>query len=47
VTGSVAIVGCLYLLLSLPVRTQLYFLAWNGIGLVVYMLIAGRRKDVA
>jgi basic amino acid/polyamine antiporter, APA family len=31
-----AVLGCLYLFRSLPVDTQLRFLAWNAIGLIVY-----------
>ena len=38
--------GCLYLFISLPSRTQLYFLAWNAVGLAVYFLWA-RRHAVA
>lgn len=36
VVGLVAILGCAYLFLSLPSKTQLYFLIWNGFGLIVY-----------
>ena len=36
--GLVAIGGCLYLFASLPQKTQLWFLAWNAAGLVVYAL---------
>ncbi|GHH60097.1 MAG: amino acid permease [Gammaproteobacteria bacterium] len=36
--GPVAILGCLYLFWSLPGKTQLWFLAWNAFGLVVYLL---------
>ena len=42
--GIVAILGCLYLFASLPQTTQLYFLAWNAIGLVVYGLYGSRRS---
>jgi APA family basic amino acid/polyamine antiporter len=38
--------GCLYLFISLPSRTQLYFLVWNVLGLAVYFLWA-RRHAVA
>lgn len=38
VVGPIAILGCLYLFWSLPSRTQLWFLAWNALGLVVYLL---------
>jgi APA family basic amino acid/polyamine antiporter len=34
--GPVAILGCLYLFLSLPARTQLFFACWNTIGLGIY-----------
>lgn len=43
--GIVAILGCLYLLYSLPFLTQKYFLIWNAAGLVVYLLY-GFRKSV-
>ena len=36
VVGPVAVIGCLYLFASLPVKTQEYFLIWNAIGLIVY-----------
>ena len=36
--GTFGIAGCLYLLFSLPTKTQEYFLIWNVIGLVVYWL---------
>ena len=36
VVGTIGITGCVYLFLNLPVRTALYFFAWNAIGLVVY-----------
>ncbi|WP_425478345.1 amino acid permease C-terminal domain-containing protein [Stenotrophomonas pictorum] len=41
--GPVAIAGCVYLFFSLPTRTQLWFLAWNAIGLVVYALYSRRN----
>lgn len=44
VVGPVAIAGCLYLFLSLPLRTQLWFLAWNGFGLLVYVAYARRNS---
>ncbi|WP_374388364.1 amino acid permease [Sandaracinobacter sp.] len=42
--GGIAILGCLYLFISLPGTTQLYFLMWNGIGLALYLLFAHRRS---
>ncbi|HRL07195.1 amino acid permease [Brevundimonas diminuta] len=46
VIGPVAIAGCLYLLASLPQKTQLWFLIWNVIGVGAYLLY-GRRFSVA
>lgn len=42
VVGPLAIAGCAYLFISLPVRTQLWFLAWNAVGVVVYFAYARR-----
>lgn len=40
-----AILGCGYLFISLPSNTQKYFLAWNGVGLVLYLIgYAVRRR---
>ncbi len=44
VVGPIAILGCLYLFVSLPQKTQLWFFAWNVIGLVAYFLTIGVRK---
>lgn len=44
--GIVAILGCLYLLYSLPRTTQLWFLAAQVVGLGLY-LAYGARKSVA
>jgi APA family basic amino acid/polyamine antiporter len=38
VVGPVAILGCLYLFLSLPARTQIFFAFWNAVGLGIYVL---------
>lgn len=38
--GPLAIIGCLYLFWSLPHITQLWFLTWNAIGIVVYFAYA-------
>jgi basic amino acid/polyamine antiporter, APA family len=43
IIGPVAIFGCFYLFLSLPTRTQLFFGAWNVIGLAIYALRARRE----
>ena len=49
--GSVGILGCLYLFISLPNRTQLFFLAAQVIGLVLYAIYgsgaAERARSVA
>lgn len=45
VVGPVAIFGCLYLFWSLPQRTQLWFLAWNVLGVIAY-LAYGRRSSL-
>ncbi|MFS0772432.1 amino acid permease [Sphingomonas sp. 1P08PE] len=44
--GTLAILGCLYLLYSLPLATLVRFLIWNAIGLVAYMAY-GRRASFA
>jgi APA family basic amino acid/polyamine antiporter len=38
VVAPAAILGCLYLLWSLPTQTQMFFLFWNAIGLAGYFL---------
>jgi basic amino acid/polyamine antiporter, APA family len=45
--GGVAIFGCLYLFVSLPTKTQIWFFVWNGFGLVVYVLYGMRRSRLA
>lgn len=44
VVGPLAILGCLYLFWSLPVQTRLFFLAWNVVGLGVYLAVSRRRE---
>ena len=41
--AGIAILGCLYLFFSLPSKTQLYFLLWNLLGVVIYVISAKRR----
>lgn len=36
IVGPVAVLGCLYLFISLPAKTQEYFVIWNMVGLLVY-----------
>jgi APA family basic amino acid/polyamine antiporter len=43
VLGPAGILGCFYLFMSLPVKTQTYFLIWNVVGLGVYLLYASRQ----
>src|SRR5687767_3834102 len=47
VVGLIGIAGCLYLFWSLPVRTQTYFLIWNIIGLVLYMVYSSGQAAKA
>ena len=42
VVGLGGIFGCLYLFYSLPVRTQLYFVIAQVIGLVLYAIYGNR-----
>lgn len=45
--GPVAIFGCLYLFWSLPHSTQKWFLVWNVIGVIVYLLYSRRASLLA
>jgi APA family basic amino acid/polyamine antiporter len=45
VIGTLAVLGCLYLLISLPERTLVRFVIWNAIGLTAYFLY-GRRHSL-
>ncbi|KRA54123.1 amino acid permease [Pseudoxanthomonas sp. Root65] len=47
VVGPVAILGCLYLFWSLPHRTQLWFLVWNVVGIIVYLAYSRRNSMLA
>jgi APA family basic amino acid/polyamine antiporter len=44
--GSLAVLGCIYLLVSLPSSTLIRFLIWNAIGLAVYFLYSRARSMV-
>jgi APA family basic amino acid/polyamine antiporter len=44
VVGAVAILGCLYLFYSLPVRTQIWFLCAHIVGFLIYFLYSARRS---
>ncbi len=45
--GSFGIAGCIYLLFSLPTKTQEYFLLWNVIGLALYWVYGSRQAAKA
>lgn len=42
--GTLAIVGCIYLLFSLPSKTLYRFLLWNLLGMAVYILYSRTRS---
>jgi APA family basic amino acid/polyamine antiporter len=45
--GPLAFGGCAFLLLSLPMHTQMTFLKWTAAGLVVYLLYGYRKSPLA
>jgi APA family basic amino acid/polyamine antiporter len=45
--GIFAILGCLYLFVSLPQKTQLYFFGAHVVGLLIYLLYGSRRGAAA
>jgi len=45
--GIFGILGCLYLFISLPNRTQLFFLAAQVIGLVLYAIYGSGAAERA
>lgn len=45
--GLGAVLGCLYLFVSLPVQTLLWCLLWNGVGLAIYFGYARRRSALS
>ena len=47
IVGSLGILGCIYLLFSLPTKTQEYFVLWNLIGIVVYWFYGSPRAAKA
>ncbi len=47
VVGPLAIGGCAYLFWSLPQTTQLWFLAWNAVGVLVYLAYGYRASRLA
>ncbi|HVI97816.1 MAG TPA: APC family permease, partial [Sphingomonas sp.] len=47
VVGTIAILGCIYLFFSLPTKTELFFLGWNVLGLIVYFIYGRPRAGKA
>ena len=45
--GPLGVIGCLYLFTSLPTLTIGLFLAWNGLGILLYMAFARRSSLLA
>ena len=45
--GPLAFGGCAFLLLSLPMHTQMTFLKWTAAGLLVYFLYGYRKSPLA
>jgi APA family basic amino acid/polyamine antiporter len=46
IVGPLAIGGCAFLLFSLPLRTQVTFFIWAGIGLLVYAAYGYRKSPL-
>lgn len=47
IVAPAAIIGCLYLFISLPVATQIRFFVWMAIGLAVYFIFSRRSSALA
>ena len=47
VVATVGILGCLYLFISLPNRTQLFFVSAQVIGLILYAIYGSRAAERA
>jgi APA family basic amino acid/polyamine antiporter len=45
--GAITMIGCVVFFLSLQTRTQLWFLVWNVVGLVVYLVWSSRNSRLA
>jgi len=45
--GIAGIIGCIYLFVSLPNRTQLFFLAAQAIGVILYFIYGSRAAERA
>ncbi len=47
IVAPLAAIGCIYLFFSLPKETQIMFVVWAAIGLVVYFLYGFRHSHIA
>ncbi|MET4663539.1 APA family basic amino acid/polyamine antiporter [Sphingomonas sp. PvP056] len=47
VVGTLTVLGCLYLLTSLPTSTLVRFVGWNVIGLALYFIYGRRQSTIA
>jgi len=47
IVAPLAVAGCLYFMASLPPITVARFLAWNALGIVIYLLYGRRRSLLA
>jgi len=47
IVAPLAALGCVYLFFSLSMETQLLFVGWAAVGLVVYFLYGYRKSHVA
>ena len=45
--GGIAVIGCITFFFSLKGTTQLYFLGWNLLGLVIYLVWSSRNSRLA
>ena len=46
IVAPLAMAGCAFLMFSLPLRTQLTFFVWAGLGLLVYAMYGYRRNPI-
>ena len=45
--GTIGILGCIYLFISLPNRTQIFFVTAQVIGLFLYAIYGSRAAERA
>ena len=46
IVAPLAIIGCAFLMFSLPLRTQLTFFIWAGLGFIVYFAYGARNSPL-